>query len=141
MTGPEGCSYIFAPQKGAAPEIVARMDEDIEHFARLAEAALNREGRSLAGAGAAGGLGFAFHTFLQGRLKPGIELVLSAIGIETGLKVANVLITGEGCMDAQSAMGKAPVGVAQFAKKCRKDCLTIALCGAALRRKSQPVWH
>lgn len=133
LTGPEGCSYIFGPQKGATPAVVKRMDEDIEHFARLAEAALDREGRNLAGAGAAGGLGFAFHTFLQGELKPGIDLVLTAIGIEKGLKVANVLITGEGRMDAQSAMGKAPVGVAQLAKKCQKDCLTIALCGAAMR--------
>ncbi|WP_432646798.1 glycerate kinase family protein [Mitsuokella sp.] len=133
LTGPEGCSYVFAPQKGASPEVVARMDRDIGHFARLAEMALGCEGRELAGAGAAGGLGFAFHAFLQGELKPGIDLVLKAIGIDKGLQVANVLITGEGRMDAQSAMGKAPVGVAQLAKKCQKDCLTIALCGAAAR--------
>lgn len=133
LVGPQGCSAVFGPQKGATPVIVKRMDSDIDRFAKLAEEIMGREGRAMPGAGAAGGLGFAFHVFLGGVLTPGSSLILEAIGIKDALKVANVLITGEGRMDAQSAMGKAPVAVAQLAKSCQKDCLTIALCGAAAR--------
>lgn len=133
LVGPQGCSAVFGPQKGATPVIVKRMDSDIDRFAKLAEEIMGREGRAMPGAGAAGGLGFAFRVFLGGVLTPGSSLILEAIGIKDALKVANVLITGEGRMDAQSAMGKAPVAVAQLAKSCQKDCLTIALCGAAAR--------
>lgn len=133
LVGPQGCSAVFGPQKGATPVIVKRMDKDIDRFAKLAEEIMGREGRTMPGAGAAGGLGFAFHVFLGGVLTPGSSLILEAIGIKDALKVANVLITGEGRMDAQSAMGKAPVAVAQLAKSLQKDCLTIALCGAAAR--------
>ncbi|XOQ25331.1 MAG: Glycerate kinase [Mitsuokella multacida] len=133
LVGPQGCSAVFGPQKGATPVIVKRMDSDIDRFAKLAEEIMGREGRAMPGTGAAGGLGFAFRVFLGGVLTPGSSLILEAIGIKTALKVANVLITGEGRMDAQSAMGKAPVAVAQLAKSCQKDCLTIALCGAAAR--------
>lgn len=133
LVGPQGCSAVFGPQKGATPVIVKRMDKDIDRFAKLAEEIMGREGRTMPGAGAAGGLGFAFHVFLGGVLTPGSSLILEAIGIKDALKVANVLITGEGRMDAQSAMGKAPVAVAHLAKSLQKDCLTIALCGAAAR--------
>ena len=133
LVGPQGCPAVFGPQKGATPVIVKRMDKDIDRFAKLAEEIMGREGCTMPGAGAAGGLGFAFHVFLGGVLTPGSSLILEAIGIKDALKVANVLITGEGRMDAQSAMGKAPVAVAQLAKSLQKDCLTIALCGAAAR--------
>lgn len=131
LCGPAGCSRVFGPQKGATEAIVARMDGDIHHFAALAEEACGTAGQDLPGAGAAGGLGFAFHVFLNGRLTPGIDLILSAIGIDKALAKADVLVTGEGRMDQQTAMGKAPAGVAQLAKACQPHCLTLALCGSA----------
>ena len=133
LCGPEGCSNVFGPQKGATQEIVARMDGDIHHFAQLAEKACGIKGQEMAGAGAAGGLGFAFHTFLHGTLTPGIALILSAIGIKEALSKADLLVTGEGRMDKQTAMGKGPAGVAQLAKSCQPHCLTVALCGSAAR--------
>ena len=132
LCGPDGCSCVYGPQKGATPAIVARMDGDIHHFADLAEQTLGRRGQELPGAGAAGEIGFAFRVFLNGVLKPGINLILSSIGIEQALANADVLITGEGRMDRQTAMGKGPVGVAQLAKECRSCCITVALCGSAL---------
>lgn len=131
LCGPEGCSNVFGPQKGATQEIVARMDGDIHHFAQLAEKACGIKGQEMPGAGAAGGLGFAFHTFLHGTLTPGIALILSAIGIKEALSKADLLVTGEGRMDKQTAMGKGPAGVAQLAKSCQPRCLTVALCGCA----------
>ena len=132
LTGKTGCSAIYGPHKGATPEIVARMDGDIRRFAEIAERATGIAAMNLAGAGAAGGLGFAFCAFLGGELIPGAELILSAIpGIREALGRADLLITGEGRMDEQSAMGKAPVGVAALAKKCRPACRTVALCGGA----------
>ncbi len=133
LCGPEGCSHVFGPQKGATEAIVARMDGDIHHFAQLAEKACGIKGQEMAGAGAAGGLGFAFHTFLHGTLTPGSELILSAIGIKEALSKADLLVTGEGRMDKQTAMGKGPAGVAQLAKSCQPHCLTVALCGSAAR--------
>lgn len=131
LCGPQGCSAIYGPQKGATPEIIKRMDKDIATFADLAEKSTGITGDKLPGAGAAGGLGFAFHTFLQGTLTPGIELVLKSIKIQQALATADILITGEGRMDMQTAMGKAPIGVAQLAKKCHGSCLTLGLCGCA----------
>ncbi|MCF2600756.1 glycerate kinase [Anaerovibrio lipolyticus] len=131
LCGPQGCSAIYGPQKGATPEIIQRMDKDIAAFADLAEKATGIKGDKLPGAGAAGGLGFAFYTFLQGTLTPGIELVLKSIKIKQALETADILITGEGRMDGQTAMGKAPVGIAQLAKKANPQCRTIGLCGCA----------
>lgn len=131
LCGLNGCSYIYGPQKGATPQIVTTMDEYISDFAQVAEKAMGRKGRDMAGAGAAGGLGFAFHVFINGNLTPGVELILGTIGMEKELIDADVLITGEGRMDKQTAMGKAPAGVAQLAKKCNPDCVTVALCGCA----------
>ena len=131
LCGSEGCSHVFGPQKGATPEIAARMDADIARFAALSERFTGKAAALIPGAGAAGGLGFAFHTFLNGSLTPGITLVLEAIHIADALPSADLVITGEGRMDHQTAMGKAPVGVAQLAKRCAPSCRTIALCGCA----------
>ena len=131
LCGDNGCSAIYGPQKGATPEIVKEMDEAIRKFAAAAEKQLSIKGADLPGAGAAGGLGFAFHAFLGGQLAPGVDLVLSALGIKKDLQDADVVITGEGRMDNQTAMGKAPVGIAKLAKACRPEVRTIALCGCA----------
>lgn len=131
LCGPQGCSVIYGPQKGATPEIVKAMDGYIAAFAQRAAEQCGLTGADMPGAGAAGGLGYAFHAFLHGQLQPGIELILSSIGIKKQLQEADFLITGEGRMDGQTAMGKAPVGVAQLAKALNPQILTIAVCGCA----------
>lgn len=88
---------------------------------------------TMPGAGAAGGLGFAFRSFLPAMLEPGIEIVLGTLGIERALQSADLVITGEGRMDAQTAMGKAPVGVASLAKRLNPNVKTVAVCGCAER--------
>ena len=131
LYGENGCSVVYGPQKGATPEIVAMMDSAIKTFAEKAEHDCQITGADIPGAGAAGGLGYAFHGFLNGVLIPGVQLILDAINIKEDLKNADILITGEGQIDFQTSMGKAPAGVAQLAKKVNPDCLTIAVCGSA----------
>lgn len=131
LYGPQGCSAIFAPQKGASAETVQRMDQAIRSFAQKAAVQLGYEGAQLPGAGAAGGLGYAFHAFLQASLEPGISLILKATGLEAALGQADLVITGEGRLDAQTAMGKAPIGIARLAKGERPKTKVIALCGCA----------
>ena len=124
LTGENGCSAIYGPQKGATPEIVAQMDGWIKNFAELAG-----EKKSVAGDGAAGGLGFAFRNFLGGELIPGVELILDALKISDDLRDADILITGEGSIDAQTLQGKAPAGVAKLAKTLNPKIKTVAIGG------------
>ncbi len=131
LYGRNGCSYIYGPQKGATPAIVKEMDAAIQSFAMTAEKQLGFTGAELPGAGAAGGLGYAFHAFLKGTLEPGITLILDAIRIKDDLPDADIVITGEGCLDKQTSMGKAPTGVAELAKKCNPEVQVIAICGCA----------
>lgn len=135
LCGETGCSQIFAPQKGAAPEVCAQMDRSISAFAHLTEEAIPGAATDmdLPGAGAAGGLGFAFHTYLHGTLTAGAPLVLRYTGIERELVDTDVLITGEGCLDAQTAMGKAPAVLAARAKELNPRCLTLALAGTCTK--------
>ena len=130
LTGANGCSAVYAPQKGATPEIVTQMDAWIKNFGELTADFLRLEKISAAGDGAAGGLGFAFRTYLRGELVPGVELVLDALDIADDLKSADVLITGEGRLDFQTAQGKAPSGVAKLAKKLNPKILTVGLGGS-----------
>ena len=131
LYGENGCSVIYAPQKGATPEIVIEMDRYIKHFADIVKTQLNLTGAEVEGAGAAGGLGYAFHIFLNATLEPGIDLILNAINIKDDLKNADILITGEGRLDSQTIMGKAPIGVAKLAKKINPNIKVIAVCGCA----------
>ena len=122
LCGENGCSAVFAPQKGAKPEDIPVMDNALRRYAQIAGGDPN-----VPGAGAAGGLGFAFMHFLGGSLEPGAQIVLQQTGIEEAIQKADVVITGEGRLDGQSVMGKAPMGVAGLAKKYGKPA--IALCG------------
>ena len=131
LTGSNGCSMIYGPQKGATDEIISQMDEWIKNFSLLATKELKIDEVSVEGDGAAGGLGFAFRTFLNGELVKGINLVLDLIDIADEFINADLLITGEGRLDGQSIMGKAPIGVAQLAKSFNKNILTVAVCGCA----------
>lgn len=126
LTGNAGASAIFGPQKGASNEDVRQLDQALSHYADITASTLGIDVRDNAGSGAAGGMGFAGNAFLQGRLKSGIEIVLDAVGFAQKVQQADLVITGEGKIDAQSIYGKTPVGVAQLAKKYDKPVIAIA---------------
>lgn len=131
LYGDRGCSRIFAPQKGATEAQVVLMDQWMRHYSEVASKTIPGADPDFPGAGAAGGLGFAFLTFLGASLRPGIDLILQLIQLEDSIKTADIVITGEGKMDAQTVMGKAPVGVARLAK--RYNIPVFAFAGAVLR--------
>lgn len=128
LCGPNGCSAIYGPQKGATPEMVKDIDLWLKNYAALTKS-VNPEASDLTeGAGAAGGLGYAFLSYTNASLKPGIDIVLEETNIEEHIKEADLVITGEGRLDAQSVMGKAPTGIAKLAKKYNKKVIAIAGC-------------
>ena len=116
LCGPRGASAVFGPQKGATPQIVAELDAALANFAQCAQQASGRDVAELPGAGAAGGLGAGLMFFTPAQLRPGVEIVLDAVGFAALVKDADFVITGEGRTDFQTAFGKAPVGVAKIAK-------------------------
>lgn len=128
LCGPSGASYIFAPQKGADPATVRKLDTALAHLADMTAVTLGTDLRDQPGAGAAGGLGFAFASYLNGTLRPGVDIVLDAVLPESELRAADIVVTGEGSFDGQTAMGKAPVGIARRAKAC--GCKVIVLVGS-----------
>lgn len=125
LVGDEGCSTVFAPQKGADLQMVQRMEQAITRFADLFAKDYDRW---MAGAGAAGGLGYAFAYFLHAELVHGIDIVLQEIHLEEAVRTADLVITGEGRMDAQTLMGKTPAGVARLAKKYAVPVIAYAGC-------------
>lgn len=128
LCGPNGASYIFAPQKGADSATVRKLDVALAHLADMTAVTLGTDLRDQPGAGAAGGLGFAFASYLNGTLRPGVDIVLDAVLAESELRAADIVVTGEGRFDGQTAMGKAPVGIARRAKAC--GCKVIVLAGS-----------
>lgn len=116
LCGERGASAVFAPQKGARPEEIPLLDAALARFAEVTAHTLGHDRASTPGAGAAGGLGFALLAFLGARLAPGVEVVMEATGLLAALADAELVITGEGRLDGQSAFGKAPVGLALAAK-------------------------
>lgn len=128
LCGEFGCSKIFAPQKGANEEIIKDMDAWLLNYAKLTKSVFTSADENYPGSGAAGGLGFAFRSYLGATLTSGIELVIKTTNIETHVKNSDIVVTGEGRLDAQSCMGKAPIGVAKVAKKHNKP--VIAFSGA-----------
>ncbi|HUC57482.1 MAG TPA: glycerate kinase [Streptosporangiaceae bacterium] len=126
LLGPSGAAAVFGPQKGATPAEVQVLDLALARWAELTEAATGRHVSSKAGAGAAGGTGFAALAYFGARLVPGVELVLDLIGFDEALGSADLVITGEGSMDEQSLGGKAPVGVARAAAKAGVPVIAVA---------------
>lgn len=131
LCGELGCSAVYGPQKGATPEMIQEMDQWLGAYAALAAETFEKADAEKPGTGAAGGLGFAFLTFTDAVLESGIQIVLSETELEAYIKDADLVVTGEGRMDGQTAMGKAPVGVAKLAKKYGKP--VIAFAGAVQR--------
>ena len=118
LCGENGAVWIYGPQKGVREEEKDIFDRKMKHFADKTQEYTGADHRTAPGAGAAGGLGYAFLSYLpNAELKSGIDIVLEAVGLEQELKDADLVITGEGRLDHQTAMGKAPVGVARLAKK------------------------
>lgn len=123
LCGPMGSSVVFGPQKGATPQMIKDMDSYMEHYATLSG---KKEMMSQPGVGAAGGLGFAFLAFLGAKLESGIKIVLDEIHLEDYIKSADIVVTGEGRLDSQTVMGKAPIGVAKLAKKYDKKVIAFS---------------
>lgn len=128
LCGELGCSAIFGPQKGATPDMIEQMDKWLIHYAKLTEEKYPKANRNHAGTGAAGGLGFAFLSYTNAVLESGIKIILEETRLEEYVKAADLVVTGEGRLDAQTVMGKAPVGVAKIAKKYGKKVIAFSGC-------------
>ena len=128
LCGPLGCSAVFAPQKGAGETDIPRMDAWLSEYARLTAGLLPDADPQRPGAGAAGGMGFGLMSYLHAESMPGVELILSQTGMEEKMKAADLVVVGEGKLDGQTAMGKAPAGVARLAKKYGKPVIAFAGC-------------
>lgn len=131
LCGERGCSAVYGPQKGATPESVKIMDGWLGKYAETAKSAFPNADPNYPGAGAAGGLGFAFKTFMNASLESGIGIILDETELEKHIADADVVVTGEGRIDFQTAMGKAPIGVAKLAKKHGKRVVAFAGCVTA----------
>ncbi|WP_320153228.1 glycerate kinase [uncultured Tolumonas sp.] len=126
LTGPMGAAQVFGPQKGADAAMVALLDENMKHYARIVAQELGTDVEFVPGAGAAGGMGAALLAFMNAELHSGIDIVLAALGLESIIADADLVITGEGRLDSQTINGKVPVGVARLAKRHGKPVIAIA---------------
>lgn len=125
--GPKGAAHVYAPQKGASPEMVDFLDNGLKHFADILKSTTGKDISEMPGSGAAGGLGGAFKAFLNAELRKGADMVLDAIGFDEIIKDADLVITGEGRIDAQTLAGKLPYAVARRASDANVP--VIAMCG------------
>ena len=130
LCGTNGATYIYGPQKGVTEDLRDELDAAMAGYAQVTKTCIGTDHMESEGAGAAGGLGFAFLSYLHADLQPGIELVLEAVGMEKTMEGAALVFTGEGRLDGQTAMGKAPVGIAKLAKK--HGAKVVALAGAVI---------
>ena len=126
LCGENGSSAIFGPQKGATPEMVQELDQVLLHYAELSKNINSHADRFYPGTGAAGGMGFAFLTYTNATLESGIQIVLTETKLEELIATADFVVTGEGRLDGQTSLGKAPIGVASLAKKHQKKVLAFA---------------
>lgn len=126
LTGPQGASAVYGPQKGADEQLVERLDRNLEHFAALMGDQLGKTVAKVPGAGAAGGLGAGLMAFLDARLERGFDLIAGVVGLEERLRQADLVITGEGKLDRQTRFGKTPYGVAQMARRYAKPVIAVA---------------
>lgn len=125
LVGPHGASAVFGPQKGATPAMVAQLDAALAHYADVIRRDLDQDIAQLPGAGAGGGIAAAMVVFLQGDLRPGVEIVAEAIGLDAAVCDADLVVTGEGRIDGQTVHGKTPMGVAHIARRHGKPVVAI----------------
>jgi len=128
LCGPNGCSAVFGPQKGATPEMITDMDKWLNNYADITKTVSDKAEVNHPGVGAAGGLGFAFYAFTNAVLESGIKIILDETMLEEKIKNADIVVTGEGRLDSQTIMGKAPIGVAKLAKKHNKKVIAFSGC-------------
>lgn len=126
LSGPHGAAHVFGPQKGATPEMAVLLDDNLRHLARIIREQLHADVEEIPGAGAAGGLGAGLLAFLKAEIKPGFGIVSHAAGLEQWIRWADVVVTGEGRLDAQTAFGKTPAGVAALAGQFNKPVVAFA---------------
>ncbi|HGW6104177.1 TPA: glycerate kinase [Citrobacter werkmanii] len=126
LTGKEGASVVFGPQKGATAEMIPRLDRALTHYAQLIARDLDVNVLEQAGGGAAGGMGAALYAFCGAQLRRGIEIVTDALRLDACVADADLVVTGEGRIDSQTIHGKVPVGVAKIAKRYNKPVIGIA---------------
>lgn len=126
LCGELGCSAIYGPQKGATKEMVADMDGWLKNYSKIVKEKYPDADSEYPGTGAAGGLGYAFFNFTNSKLESGIKIVLDETKLEEYVKDADIVVTGEGRLDHQTVMGKAPVGVANIAKKYNKKVIAFS---------------
>lgn len=125
LTGENGASAIFGPQKGATAQDIQLLDANLKHFASLIKDCFNIDIETVPGTGAAGGMGAALLAFMQAKLRPGIEIITKLLNLDSLIEQADLVVTGEGRLDYQSVNGKVPVGVANIAKKYNKPVIAI----------------
>ena len=126
LTGPDGASHVYGPQKGATPEMIETLDGHLTHFDSVLMRTLGKSFNDVPGAGAAGGLGAGLMAFLNAELQLGIDIMIGAVNLEERVKGASIVFTGEGQLDFQTAFGKTPVGVAKVAKAHNIPVIAIA---------------
>jgi len=129
LIGPRGASAVFGPQKGATPAMVAQLDAALAHYADVIQrqdgTMRGQDIAQLPGAGAGGGIAAAMVVFLKGQLKPGVEIVTEAVGLDAAVRDADLVVTGEGRIDGQTVNGKTPMGVARIARRHGKPVVAI----------------
>ena len=126
LCGENGASHVFAPQKGATPEMVATLDQNLKYFADLVAQKIGTDFQNIAGAGAAGGLGFGLMAFAGAKIRLGVEIVIEETGLAEKIAQADYVFTGEGGIDFQTKFGKTPFGVAQVAMRFNKPVIAFA---------------
>ena len=127
LTGEEGASAVYGPQKGATPEMVRSLDDALSNFATVVKKDLKKDVSEISGAGAAGGLGAGMMAFMGAELKAGVDIVLETVNLRDKLASVDLVITGEGGLDFQTVYNKAPIGVARMASE--HNIPTIAIAG------------
>ncbi|BAX68635.1 glycerate kinase [Latilactobacillus sakei] len=129
LIGEKGASAVFGPQKGATPEMIAQLDQNLAHYAAIIERDLGVSVAQTPGAGAAGGLGAGLLAFTKAQLQPGVEIVIEKTQLKTAVADADIVVTGEGGIDFQTQYGKTPIGVAQAVKAVNPQATVIAIAG------------
>ena len=126
LIGKDGASRVFGPQKGATPEMVEKLENNLQHYAKIIKRDLNKDVASVSGAGAAGGLGAGLMAFTTCKMRQGVDIAIEVTKLEEKVKSADYVFTGEGGTDFQTKFGKTPYGVAKLGKKYHKPVISLA---------------
>ena len=130
LTGPDGATAVFGPQKGATPAMIEQLDRAFGHYAEVIRRDTGRSVDAIPGAGAAGGLGAGFLAFTDATMRSGVDLVIETVGLKERAVGADYCFTGEGRVDGQTQYGKTPMGVARAVREAAPACRVIALAGS-----------